>query len=87
MRRVDAITIIKRIEVKQPEFLCNLYRVFDLMDLDKFYCNKYVCKWIAIEDRFGVNGIDASPKEFPRGLAVNFGLIKEYLDVIYMTAV
>lgn len=29
-RRIDAVTIIKRLEIKQPEFVDNLYRAFEL---------------------------------------------------------
>lgn len=83
-RRIDAVTIIKRLEIKQPEFVDNLYRAFELKNendyFDSFYKNEYIRKWISIEDRFRSKGIDVNPKDYPRGVAVNLQLIEEYLD-------
>lgn len=86
-RRIDAVTIVKRLKIKQPEFVDNLYRAFELKNendyLDSFYKNEYIRKWISIEDRFRSKGIDVNPKDYPRGIAINLQLIEEYLDEEY----
>ena len=86
-RRIDAVTIVKRLKIKQPEFVDNLYRAFELKNendyLDSFYKNEYIRKWISIEDRFRSKGIDVNPKDYPIGIAINLQLIEEYLDEEY----
>lgn len=81
MKRVNPEVIIDRLIVTRINFVKHLYDSLCMYedDLDALYKDKYIRKWISIEDALRSHGIDISPKDYPKGLAINIGLIRDYL--------
>lgn len=81
MKRVSPEVIVRRLITTRMNFIKHLYDSLSLYedDLDVLYDDKYVRKWISVENTFRSHGIDVSPKDYPKGLAINIGLIRNYL--------